>query len=286
MVDLHLHTTASDGMLEPRALVERAKQSRLHTICITDHDTVGGFAAAWAAGAELGIEVLPGCEVSCDQNGKEIHVLGLLVNPLDPTFVARLDGFREERRLHLPRILARLAELGVPVTEAEVRRYASKEFVGRPHIARAMIARGYVSHLDEAFDRFLGTDAPAYVPRRRISAAEAIELIRLAGGVPVVAHPGVYGFEDRHIAELQELGLAGVEVMHPDHDEPLRTRYAEIARRRNLLLTGGSDFHGTDRWKSRVQPGAMSVPDSFLDAVRALSRFPRGVEPVLAPAAP
>lgn len=279
MVDLHLHTTASDGMLVPRALVERAVQSRLHTICITDHDTVGGFPEAYRAGLELGIEVLPGCEISCDHDGKEIHVLGLLVNAGDAVFAERLNTFRAERRTHLPRILARLAELGVPVTEAEVRKYASDEFVGRPHIARAMMARRYVSHLDEAFNRYLGTDAPAYVPRKRISAADAIALIRSAGGVPVIAHPGVYHYGDAHIASLQEVGLAGVEVLHPDHDEGLRTRYAEIARRRGLLLTGGSDFHGADRWKSRVQPGSMSVPDSFLNEVRAQSLFPNGVVP-------
>ena len=285
MVDLHLHSTASDGMLGPRALVERAKQVRLHTICITDHDTVSGYDEARKTGIEIGIEVLPGCEVSCDHAGKEIHILGLLVNAADTEFAGRLNGFRQERKAHLPKILARLAELGVPVSEPEVRKYATDEFVGRPHIARAMIARGYVNHLEEAFSRFLGTEAPAYVPRRRISAMEAIELIVGAGGVPVIAHPGVYDYEDRQIAQLQEQGLRGVEVLHPDHDESRRTRYAEIARRRKMLLTGGSDFHGAERWKSRVQPGSMSVPDSFLDEVRSLSRYPNGVEPAIAPAA-
>jgi len=266
-------------MLVPKALVERAKQARLHAICITDHDTVAGFPEAWHAGQALGIEVLPGCEISCDHDGKEIHVLGLLVDANDAFFADRLSTFRQERKAHLPRILERLAELGVPVTEAEVRKYATDEFVGRPHIARAMMARRYVNHLDEAFNRFLGTEAPAYVPRKRITSAEAIALIHRAGGVSVIAHPGVYHYADAHIASLAEVGLDGVEVMHPDHDEGLRTRYAEIARRRNLLMTGGSDFHGAERWKSRVQPGSMSVPDTFLDQVRARSRHPKGIVP-------
>ena len=286
MVDLHLHTTASDGMLVPKALVERAKQARLHTICITDHDTVSGFPEAWQAGQKLGIEVLPGCEISCDHEGKEIHVLGLLVNANDQEFASRLNTFRQERKAHLPRILARLAELGVPVTEAEVRKYATDEFVGRPHIARAMMARRYVTHLDEAFNRFLGTDAPAYVSRKRITAGEAIELIKRAGGVSVVAHPGVYHYNDDNIASLAELGLCGVEVMHPDHDEGARTRYADSARRRKLLMTGGSDFHGAERWKSRVQPGSMSVPDTFLNEVRSQSQFPNGVVPEVLPEVP
>jgi hypothetical protein len=271
MVDLHLHTKHSDGLLSATELVQRAKEANLHSICITDHDTVGGIAEAVAAGKEVGLEVLPGCEISCDHQGREIHILALLIDPEDPHFLSRLSLFREERRRHLPRILARLAELGVPVTEEEVRRFASDEFVGRPHIARAMIARGYVAHLDEAFDKFLGAHAPAYVPRPRVSAAEAIALIRGAGGVPVVAHPGVYGYSDAEVESLQALGLAGVEVLHPDHDEPLRSRYAEIARRRGLLITGGSDYHGGERWRSRVQPGSISVPDALLDEVRKVA---------------
>lgn len=271
MVDLHLHTNCSDGLLPPHELVRRSKEANLHAICVTDHDTLGGYAEARAAGDELQIEVLAGCEISCEQDGKEIHVLGLLVDPRDEGFVAKLQSFRDERRRHLPRILERLAELGVPVLESEVQRYASDEFVGRPHIARAMIARGYVSHLEEAFDKFLGTHAPAYVPRTRISAADAIALIRGARGVPVIAHPGVYHYGDAQIAALQEVGLEGVEVLHPDHDETLRGRYAEIARRRGLLLTGGSDYHGGEKWKSRVQPGSMGVPDALLDAVRKVA---------------
>jgi hypothetical protein len=272
VVDLHLHTTCSDGTLPPKELVARATDARLHAICVTDHDTVAGYAEAAEAGAALGVEVLPGCEISCDHGGKEIHLLGLLVDAKDPELVAELRAFREERARHLPRILHRLAELGVPVTEQEVRQFASDEFVGRPHIARAMIARGYVGHLDEAFEKYLGSTAPAYVSRRRVPVADAIALIRRAGGVPVIAHPGVYGYGDREIGALQEVGLAGVEVLHPDHDEALRTRYAEIARRRGLLFTGGSDYHGGERWKSRVQPGSVSVPDAWLDALRKAAK--------------
>jgi predicted metal-dependent phosphoesterase TrpH len=272
LVDLHLHTTYSDGQLTPSELVQRAKEANLHSICITDHDTLAGYPEGVAAGKALGIEVLAGCEISCDHEGREIHILGLLVDPGNRAFQEKLLAFRTERLRHLPRILARLAELGVSLTEAEVRKLASDEFVGRPHIARAMIARGYVRDLDQAFDEFLGANAPAYLPRKRVSSAECIALIRGVGGVPVIAHPGVYHYGDREIGSLQELGLAGVEVLHPDHDEGLRTRYAEIARRRGLLLTGGSDFHGGERWKSRIQPGSMGVPDSLLEAVRSASR--------------
>lgn len=256
--------------------MRRAKEAHLRSICLTDHDTLAGFPEAVATGQELGIEVLPGCEISCDHNGRELHVLGLLVDAQSGPFLEKLKSMREARLRHIPRILARLAELGVTVSEAEVRGYATAEFVGRPHIARAMVAKGYVGHFEEAFDKYLGANAPAYVPRKRIDAADAIALIHQVGGVAVIAHPGVYHYGDVEIGALQEVGLDGVEVLHPDHDETLRSRYAEIARRRGLLLTGGSDYHGGERWKSRVQPGCQGVPNAILDAVlEVAARRPR-----------
>jgi predicted metal-dependent phosphoesterase TrpH len=267
LVDLHLHTKCSDGLLAPRDLVRRAKEANLRSICLTDHDTLAGFPDAWATGQELGIEVLPGCEISCDHDGRELHILGLLVDAHNGPFLEKLKAMREERLHHIPRILARLAELGVTLSEEDVRRQAHDEFVGRPHIARAMVAKGYVGHFEEAFDKYLGAKAPAYVPRRRIDAASAIALIHEVGGVAVIAHPGVYHYGDLEIGALQEVGLDGVEVLHPDHDQTLRSRYAEIARRRGLLMTGGSDYHGGERWRSRVQPGCQGVPNLLLDAV-------------------
>jgi predicted metal-dependent phosphoesterase TrpH len=245
--DLHIHTTASDGLFSPEEVVRMAKDTGLQAIAITDHDTVGGVAQAAVAAAKLGMELVPGIEISTLADGQDVHVLGYFVDTEQEWFLKRLQSLRNTRAERNRKIIEKLNELGIAITWEEVqakKRGASPEKnIGRPHIAELLVDKGVVRSMDEAFERYLGKDGAAYVTTKRITPFEAIDLIKEAGGVPVLAHPGLYE-NDALVEEIITHGLAGLEVYHPDHDEERTERYRKMAERHGLIITAGSDFHG------------------------------------------
>ncbi|TDF98322.1 PHP domain-containing protein [Paenibacillus piri] len=246
--DLHMHTTASDGTQPPADNVKLAAEAGLAAIAITDHDTVAGIAEALEAGKRLGLTVVPGVEISTVAEGQDIHVLGYWIDPCDPHLLERLARLRGVRDQRNRMIIERLNELGLSLTMEDVTAslQGSKkadETVGRPHIAGALMKKGYIASTAEAFERYLGKGAAAYVNPPRIEPFTAVEWIREAGGVPVLAHPGLYG-QDELIGQLAERGLAGLEVYHSDHTPEQEEHYRRIAERFGLIATGGSDFHG------------------------------------------
>ncbi|PYI54384.1 PHP domain-containing protein [Paenibacillus flagellatus] len=247
--DLHSHTTASDGTNAPAVNVRLAKEAGLRGLAITDHDTVAGIAEAAAEGAAIGVDVVPGVEISTVDGGQDIHVLGYYVDTEDGTFRERLEQLRRTRDRRNEMMVAKLTELGMPVTMDDVMAAARKtpgkdETIGRPHIAQALIDKGYAADMTEAFDRYLGKTGAAYVNPPRIRPEDAIQWIREAGGAPVLAHPGLYG-DDALVERLIAFGLAGIEAYHSDHSPEDEARYAAIAERHGLIATAGSDFHGS-----------------------------------------
>lgn len=243
--DLHTHTTASDGTCTPTENVRLAREAGLACLAITDHDTVAGIAEAVACGKQWGIEVVPGVELSTLAGGQDIHVLGYFIPYQDAAFQAELAKLRDVRNKRNEMLIARLQELGIQITLEDV--YKQKEGpdanIGRPHIAAEMMRRGYVASIEEAFAKYLGKHGAAYVTPPRISPQQAIDLIKQAGGVAVLAHPGLYD-DDELVEELIRYGLDGIEVWHPDNAPAAAKRYLRWTEEYGLLATGGSDFHG------------------------------------------
>jgi predicted metal-dependent phosphoesterase TrpH len=247
-IDLHTHSNHSDGSLSPRRLVELARERGLRAIALTDHDTISGVAEAVAAGRELGVEVVPGVEISAQFTPGTMHILGYYISFTQSPLVAALQRLQRARAHRNPKIIDRLLSLGLEITRTEVESLAGGQ-VGRPHIAQALVNRGYVANLDEAFDLYLKKGAPAYVEKFRFSPRQSIDIIRSAGGLAALAHPYTIGVEDpenltRLLQELQNAGLEGIEVFYPEHSEEMTAHYREIASELGLLCTGGSDFHG------------------------------------------
>lgn len=256
--DLHLHSNASDGCLSPEELVDEARACGLECISLCDHDTTDGAQRALSRGCELGIEVVPGIELGVslegagdggsDHGGRldagELHMLGYGIEPAGDLEVL-LGELQDSRRSRLELILERLEACGAAVTQKEVLASAgSSQAVGRPHVARAMVERGRCSSVREAFSEYLGPGRPGYVPRKRLTAQEGIDAIRSAGGIPVVAHPGLGGRIMPGLQQLVDMGVMGVEVVHPDHSHAVIGRLIRFARRHGLYVTGGSDYHG------------------------------------------
>lgn len=267
--DLHTHTLYSDGTLSPVQLIARARAYGLAAIAITDHDSVEGLAHAMpAAGGAL--ELIPGVEISTSEDGMDLHILGLYVDPEHPELRERLSRFRDERLRRVEGILARLTELGVGVPLDQVLALAGPGVVGRPHVAEAMVRAGHVPDLDDAFRRYLGGQGAAFVSRPAFRPADAIALIHGAGGVSVLAHPGA-AMSDRVIERLAGLGLRALEVWHPQHGLGTVRRYRALARQYGLLETGGSDFHGPARG---TDLGGVSVPLSVVVALKDAAGIP------------
>lgn len=268
-IDLHLHTSCSDGTHAPAEVVSLARQARLSAISITDHDTISGLAPAAGIAREAGIELIPGVELSATHGHSDIHILGYFVDPTTPGLEEELKLLRDGRLERARRMIELLAGIGAPIPFERVIEIAGAAPIGRPHIAAALVKDGHVGNIDEAFEKFIGYHAPAYVPKRTLEPAGAIDLVRSVGGVPVLAHPGTLR-RDELIPELKDQGLLGIEVWHPKHD-PTRVRhYRAMAKSLGLVVTGGSDFHGGGRGESTV--GEEPVPDSVLPAIRALAR--------------
>jgi 3',5'-nucleoside bisphosphate phosphatase len=271
-VDLHMHSTASDGAATPAALVTAARQAGLAAIALTDHDTVAGVRVAIAAAEGTGLRVVPGVELSAVDASGETHLLGLHVADLD-SLDARLAELRDMRRTRAERIVQRLNALGVRVTMEDVLAQAGGGAIGRPHVARALIANGWAGDIRTAFDRYLGAGRPAFVAKDRLSLADAIGIVHRAGGVAVLAHPGASATTER-LTALAVLGLDGVEVRHPSHDDGEIGRLLILTERLGLLPSGGSDWHGQPDGSRAL--GVMRVPSEWLERQDARVAAARG----------
>lgn len=248
-IDLHMHSTFSDGAFAPEFLVRWAHHLGLAAISLTDHDTMKGVRQAMDEGVRLGVEVIPGCEISVAYSKGTFHLLAYFVSPENTAFTARLDEIAENRHKRNRKIVAKLAEHGMPVTYEEIREEAGEAVTGRPHIARVLLKRGYVKSTQEAFDLWLGDGKPCYFEKETFGPHEAIEHVRRCGGVPVIAHPLWLNHPsladlEAYLAELKAMGLLGVECIYSDHPPEFRQACVEIARRLGLVVTGGADFHG------------------------------------------
>ena len=260
MIDLHVHTTASDGRCTPHQLVERASHAGVRVIAVTDHDTIASIAEVRAAAETRGIDVVAGIEITAVEAGRDIHMLGYFLNPDDADLAAFLAGQRAQRIARLEAVGVRLAELGMPIDIAPLLAQAQQQggrSVGRPQIARAMIAAGYVADAREAFEQWLATERPAFVPRPGAPPGDVIDIVHAAGGLASLAHPGQTNVDAR-IAAYVDAGLDAIEVYHPDHDRSDVDRYRDVAQRLKLLVTGGSDFHGDPDHGG--EPGAVALP--------------------------
>jgi predicted metal-dependent phosphoesterase TrpH len=273
-VDLHLHSSASDGGFTPSQVVEHAVRIGLRCIALTDHDTVSGIAEAEQRAKELSILFIPGVELTVTHEGQEIHILGYFIDPSSPGLLACIEEVRGRVFERMSRIVKRISRLGYPLEMEEVVNIAGSGSMGRPHIARAMVEKGYVQSNQEAFDRFIGSSGPAYVEVTAMAPQEGYKIILEAGGIPAIAHPGYLGRADMMLEpELfahREWGAMAIEVYHTRHDRYMRTYYTKMARKLEMAITGGSDCHGT--FYQHVLMGRCNVPDWVADELFALRR--------------
>lgn len=268
LVDLHLHTTASDGRCTPRELVEHARRGRVSVVAVTDHDTTAAVDEVRAAARERGIETISGIEITAVEHERDVHVLGYFLDPLNEPLAAFLAAQRAHRVARAEAIAARLASLGMPIDVTPLVEQAQREpgrSIGRPQVARAMVAAGHVQDIREAFDKWLARGGPAFVARTGASAEAVIDVIHHAGGLASLAHPGKLHIDDR-ILPLKDAGLDAIEAFHPDHDAGMTERYIALARELDLLLTGGSDFHGDPG--HGLTPGSVTLPAAEWDRLR------------------
>jgi predicted metal-dependent phosphoesterase TrpH len=260
-VDLHTHSTASDGILPSERVVEAAERCGLAALALTDHDTIDGVPAARATGERLGIRIIAGCELSAFQDDHEVHLLALHLAHLD-ALQTRLSELRAQRHTRAEKIVGKLNALGIPLTIDEVLQQANGGAVGRPHVARALIARGVVADFRDAFVRYLGGAGAAFVPKEKLSVEDAIAIAHEAGGLAIWAHPGDGGRRER-LEPLVAAGLDGLEVRHPSHSAEDMNRLQALADYFALLPSGGSDWHGASDGPRRL--GNMNVPIEWLE---------------------
>ncbi len=268
-VDLHVHTSVSDGMLTPDEVVNEANNLGVSAIALTDHDTMQGLPYAETAGRKYGVEIIPGVELSTDYKGKEIHMLGYYCDPSNPAFRKNLKKIRVNRFDRMAKMVEKLQKMGLSIEFSDVLNIVKGDLMGRPHLAIALCKKGYCQDPAEAFERYIGHEAPAFVDRIKFSPYDAIFLIRNAKGIPVLAHPGLYK-EDSIIPSLVSAGLLGIEVFHPDQQLFANLRYMKYAKKYNLLVTGGSDFHGSNLGSS-PNVGAVSINYSYLEKLKRVS---------------
>ena len=269
-VDLHLHTNRSDGTDAPARVVERAVEIGLAAIAITDHDTVAGVLEAESAARDYGLGFLRGVEISTQWRQGEIHILGLGVDVEHAPLLAALEQFRDARASRADRILEKLNAVGVSISREDIEMTGSEgSAIGRLHVARAVHRLGFASTVQDVFDKFIGANKPAYVERVRVASPKAIDLIRDAGGLAFLAHPGI-GAARKGLKRLLELPFDGIEVYHSKHAPGQVERFAGIARERNLLISGGSDCHGSA--KTEPEMGKVLVPYEYFERIqRALT---------------
>ena len=264
-IDLHLHSTQSDGSFSPTQVVQRAAALELSAISLTDHDSVAGVQEAQNVGRDIGVEVIPGIELSAQEAVTDVHILGHFVDPENSDLQAFLQQFQDARIKRAEKIVARLNRLGVWITMAQVLFKADGAAIGRPHVADVLVEEGFVFSHNQAFQKYLGYGRPAYQPKFVLTPGEAVEIIHAAGGLASLAHPVLYRRDDL-IPDLIKQGLDGIEVIHIKHDYADIRRYSAMANHYGLLTTGGSDCHGDGRGQAVM--GTVQVPSAFLDAMK------------------
>ncbi|MBE3101721.1 MAG: PHP domain-containing protein [Firmicutes bacterium] len=268
--DLHNHTIASDGLLTPTQLIGYAKKKGLQAVAITDHDTTDGIAEALETGQKAGIEIIPGIEINTQVASSEIHILGYFIQTNYPWLQEVLSKIRDSRKNRARRIVENLVSMyGFHIEYEEVLLQAKKGAVARPHIARVLISKGIVKDIPEAFDKYLGTECPAYVDRYRLTPKEGIDMIEKAGGVAVLAHPGLLP-DQSLIQSLIEQGIKGIEAFHSKHTQDTAVYYSNLALKHGLIVTGGSDCHG-ELFNGLPIIGDVTVGMDVVEALRALS---------------
>lgn len=273
LIDLHTHTTASDGSMNPRELVRHAKYSGLSAVAITDHDTIEGIEDALDEGKRINFEVIAGLEISADYN-PEMHILGYFFGETYLNIKDTLVNLKRNRKKRNPKIVNKLNEMGFNITMEEVKKEARGDIVGRMHIAEVLMKKGYVKSVEEAFDKYLSSGKPAYFKKDKLTPKEGILEILKAGGIPVLAHPvylhlGLKGLDDL-LSALVSAGLRGIEAYYVDNTEKDTEELLKMSKRHNLLVTGGSDFHGSFKPDIAIGKGRgnLIIPYELLDALK------------------
>jgi len=273
-VDLHLHSTASDGRFSPAELVRKAATEGLAVIALTDHDTVDGIAAALEAAREFPqLRLIPGIEISTDIPEGEVHILGYFIDHTDCNLQAALEKMRNSRWERARRMVAKLGKMGCPIDWERVCEIAGGGTIGRPHIAQAMLEKDHIRFFQEAFEKYIGRDGPAYVEREKVIPSGAVELVVQAGGLPVLAHPLTIPEPERLAVKLKAAGLIGIEVYYASYPAGDIKRLVNIADRHNLIATGGTDFHGIDA-DAGTSIGGVKIPEESVERLLALVRQP------------
>lgn len=267
--DLHLHTFFSDGTFTPEELVERASKLGFATIALTDHDTVEGCDRAAAACAAAKMEFISGTELTAEHNDTEVHILAYFVDTQNKVLLKRIAEFQTVRQNRIREMVDALNRLGIPLKAESVFALANCKSPGRPHVARALVKEKLIGNLDEAFERYLKKGRPAWVPKTKMSALESVELIHQAGGLAVMAHPGL-NRTDEIIPDLVSAGLDGIECFHTKHSTKMAERYLEIAEKYHLLVTGGSDCHGFSKIKPLI--GTVKLPYDHVEKLQAAKK--------------
>lgn len=262
MYDLHIHTKASDGILSAPEIIDYAVRIGLRGIAITDHDTVNGLemAANYIRETNAVLKFIPGIELNTDYNDAEVHILGYFIDYYNQPMLARLVELRQSRLERAEKMIEKLHNMGLVINFEMVRKLAQGDLIGRPHIAQALVERGYVFSIKEAFDKYISKGRPAYVPRYKFLPAEAIEIIYKAGGIAVLAHPGLIK-NNNIVNEIVALGIEGIEVYYPEHNPIQIDYYLKLCKDKDLLITGGSDFHGIGSVDSRSRLGCAGIDE-------------------------
>ncbi|MBN2831602.1 MAG: PHP domain-containing protein [Candidatus Omnitrophica bacterium] len=263
--DLHLHTNYSDGTYTPEDLVKKAVGAGLSCIAITDHDTISGIKEAIEAANPINLEVLPGIEISAEVSGKEVHILGYLIDYNYPYLLKKLDHLRENRILRIHKIVSKLNNIGINLQAEDVFEVSCGAVPGRLHVARALLKKGFIKSTQEAFNKYIGDNGPAYSLGFRFSPKEAISVIKESGGIPVLAHPYLIR-DDNLVNEFIRSGIMGLEVYYPEHSQGEINFYLNLAKENNLLVTGGSDYHGSA--KPSVRIGSIKLPYSLVEKLK------------------
>ncbi|MBS3780181.1 MAG: PHP domain-containing protein [Desulfovermiculus sp.] len=278
-IDLHTHSTASDGSLDPDELVQAGKKAHLSALALTDHDTVSGLELAMRTGQEIGLEVIPGCELSVKAPTGFMHILGLWVSPGPSSLTTALDWMQDMRRQRNEQMLARLRSLGISIEIDEVKEEARGESVGRPHIAQVLVHKGVVQDLEEAFAHFIGSAGAAYIPKVKLNSGQAISALKSDQATVILAHPYSLDLQalelESELIRLRDLGLDGLEVYYPDHSPEQTELYARLAQKLDLFISGGSDFHGRIKPDIRlgVGRGDLILPYSLVEKMKDSRRM-------------